>query len=233
MCASNQNPQTRFQAVKRRMRGACEVARREIGSVKLLAVSKRQPTSAIRLLHGLGQRAFGENYVDEAVEKMEALKDLDIEWHFIGPIQSNKTRLIAEHFDWAQSIDREKIVRRLAAQRPEASNPLNVLIQVNLDDEAQKAGCHPKDLPKLAAAVAAEPRLCLRGLMAIPAPRADGNDQQQVFERLAAMMAELKIHHPAMDCLSAGMSADLEAAIAAGSTLVRVGTDLFGPRSDS
>ncbi|MGY6630981.1 MAG: YggS family pyridoxal phosphate-dependent enzyme [Wenzhouxiangella sp.] len=230
MCAANQNPDTRYQALCDRIEAACRQFGRESGSVQLLAVSKKQPALAIRNLHRLGQRAFGENYVDEALGKMDELNGLDIEWHFIGPIQSNKTRAIAEHFDWVQSVDRAKIVRRLAAQRPEAAEPLNVLIQVNLDDEAQKAGCQPEELASLAAAIAAEPRLRLRGLMAIPAPREDHQAQQQVFERLAALLATLQARHPGVDCLSAGMSGDLEAAIAAGSSLVRVGTDLFGPR---
>lgn len=230
MCAANQNPRTRYLNLLDRIQVACDRAGREHESVRLLAVSKKQPASAVRALHALGQRAFGENYVDEALTKMASLDDLNIEWHFIGPIQSNKTRLIAEHFDWVQSVDREKIVRRLAAQRPDAATPLNILLQVNLDDEAQKAGCRPDELADLAAAVAAEPRLCLRGLMAIPAPRDDSRAQKQVFDLLAEQLAALKPRHSKADCLSAGMSGDLEAAIAAGSTLVRVGTDLFGPR---
>ncbi|MGY6587057.1 MAG: YggS family pyridoxal phosphate-dependent enzyme [Wenzhouxiangella sp.] len=231
MCAANQNPQARYLGLLDRIQAACDQARRDRESVRLLAVSKKQPASAIRALHALGQQAFGENYVDEALDKMAALDNLAIEWHFIGPIQSNKTRLIAGHFDWVQSVDREKIIRRLAAQRPESAKPLNLLIQVNLDGETQKAGCHPDEVATLAAAIAAEPRLRLRGLMAIPAPRQDADAQKDVFDRLAVLMTELKASHPGADCLSAGMSGDLEAAIAAGSNMVRVGTDLFGPRT--
>ncbi len=198
--------------------------------VRLIAVSKTRPAADIRALAEIGQRGFGENYVDEALAKQRELDELDLEWHFIGPIQSNKTRAIAEHFDWVQSVDRLKIVRRLGEQRPAGIEPLQVLIQVDLDDEPQKAGCRPEQIAELARAIAAQPRLRLRGLMAIPAPRSEPAAQRAVFERLTQQFELLKRQQPGIDTLSAGMSDDLEAAIAAGSNMVRVGTDLFGPR---
>lgn len=220
----------RLDQTKKRIDAACRAADRPADSVGLLAVSKRKPVEAIRELHRLGQRTFGENYVDEGVAKIEELADLDLEWHYIGPIQSNKTKLIAAHFDWVESIDRAKIVRRLDDQRPDDSGPLNVLIQVNLDDESQKAGCKPDDIEPLATRIAECQHLTLRGLMAIPAPREDYKDQRKVFARLRELFEELKEKHPEVDTLSAGMTADLEAAIAEGATLVRIGTAIFGAR---
>ncbi len=220
----------KLEQVRGRIDTACREAGRRPESVQLLAVSKTHPASAVSHLHQLGQRAFGESYVDEAVAKITELAELDIEWHYIGPIQSNKTRTIAEHFDWVQGVERSKIVRRLADQRPGRHAPLNILIQVNIDDEPQKAGCHPDDIAGLAAMIAEHDTLRLRGLMAIPAPREDFADQKTVFDRLFALYRELQATHPQVDTLSAGMSADLEAAIAAGSTMVRVGTALFGTR---
>lgn len=230
MFPRNQNPDQRFERLKRRIKAACEAVGRPATSVRLLAVSKTQPAEKIRALTQMGQLAFGENYVDEALEKIQALADLGLEWHFIGPIQSNKTRAIAEHFDWVQGIDRAKIVRRLAEQRPEASAPLNLLIQVNLDGEAQKAGCEPDQIDELASLIDDLPGLKLRGLMAIPAPRSEPEAQKQVFSLLRKLFDQLAERYPDIDTLSAGMSGDLEAAIAAGSTMVRVGTDLFGKR---
>ncbi|MFP4209037.1 MAG: YggS family pyridoxal phosphate-dependent enzyme [Wenzhouxiangella sp.] len=221
---------TRLHQVTERMAVAATAAQRPLSCIRLLAVSKKQPLERIRALAGEGQTAFGENYVDEAIAKMDALSDLDLEWHFIGPIQSNKTRLLAERFDWIQTVDRIKIVRRLNDQRPPGRSPLNVLIQINLDAEAQKAGCAPEALDTLAAAIAAADRLRLRGLMAIPAPRDDHQAQFEVFRRLRLAFDRLAANYPSVDTLSAGMSADLEAAIAAGSTMIRVGTALFGPR---
>ncbi len=223
---------TRFSQVTERIQTASEAATRSLPDVRLLAVSKKQPLDKIRALAQEGQRAFGENYVDEAIEKIEQLGELSLEWHFIGPIQSNKTRAIAAHFDWVQSVDRAKIIRRLNDQRPSGFPPLNVLIQVNLDGEAQKAGCAVDELPKLAAAVDQQANLKLRGIMAIPAPRDEAQSQEQVFSTLRALFDDLAERYPAVDTLSAGMSADLEAAIAAGSTMVRIGTDLFGPRPE-
>ncbi|NEZ04902.1 YggS family pyridoxal phosphate-dependent enzyme [Wenzhouxiangella sp. XN201] len=226
----NQIARKRLETTLERIRTACQAAGREPQTVRLLAVSKRKPVEAIRELHGLGQRAFGENYVDEAVAKIEALGDLDLQWHYIGPIQSNKTKLIAAHFDWVESLDRSKIVRRLNEQRPQALAPLNVLIQVNIDEEPQKAGCAPDEIEALAGQIADSDRLILRGLMAIPAPREDHEEQRAVFARLRELFEKLQADHPEVDTLSAGMSADLEAAIAEGATLVRIGTALFGLR---
>lgn len=223
---------SRLQKVTDRIRNAALGAGRRPEQIALLAVSKKQPLARIEALIQAGQRRFGENYVDEALAKMAHFADVDLEWHFIGPVQSNKTRILAEAFDWVHSVDRAKIVRRLNEQRPSDRPPLNVLIQVDLDDEVQKAGCPPEALAALAADVAAAPRLLLRGLMAIPAPRSDPDQQRSVFTRLRVLFEQLADQYPSVDTLSAGMSGDLEAAIAAGSTMVRVGTDLFGPRPD-
>jgi len=201
------------------------------GSVQLLAVSKTQASASVRAAHAAGQHLFGENYLQEALEKMQELADLDLVWHFIGPLQSNKTRALAEHFDWIHSLDRERIAQRLDAQRPPERPPLNVLLQVNLSDEAGKAGTSLAHLPLLAAYVATLPRLRLRGLMAIPAPGTDFDTQRDVFSRLAeARQALQQLGHEECKELSMGMSQDLEAAIAAGATIVRIGTDIFGPR---
>ncbi len=222
----------RLEQVQARIRSAAEGAGRSSRDVALLAVSKKQPLERIVALIAAGQRRFGENYVDEALGKMARLADHGLEWHFIGPIQSNKTRALAESFDWVQSVDRAKVVRRLNDQRPAGMAPLNVLIQVDLDDEAQKAGCAPAEIEDLAATIEAATNLSLRGLMAIPAPRADPAEQTAVFARLHRLYQALAERYPSVDTLSAGMSADLEAAVAAGSTMVRIGTDLFGPRPD-
>ncbi len=224
-------PDERLNSIQTRIQDACHQDRRGPSSLRLLAVSKGQPVASIRALADLNQRSFGENYLDEGLKKIQALSALDLEWHFIGPIQSNKTRAIAEHFDWVQSVDREKIIRRLADQRPATMPPLNVLIQVNVDGEQQKAGCSPDQIEALAEAVAQRPCLRLRGLMAIPAPREQQPDQIAVFRRLHGLYSNLQAAHPDVDTLSAGMSTDLEAAILAGSTMVRIGTDLFGPRT--
>ncbi len=226
----NRKHSHQLEQVLTRIHEACRQSGRDPESVRLLAVSKTHPASAVSDLHELGQRAFGESYVDEAVAKIAELGTLDIEWHFIGPIQSNKTRAIAEHFDWVQGVDRAKVVRRLADQRPGDRSPLNVLIQVNIDDEPQKAGCRPDEIAALADMVAGYDTLRLRGLMAIPAPREDLEAQRVVFARLRALFEKLRESHPDADTLSAGMSADLEAAIAEGSTMVRIGTALFGAR---
>ncbi len=220
----------RFEHTHKRIEAACRAAGRTAEDIHLLAVSKRNPVEAIRELHELGQHAFGESYVDEGVEKIAGLDDLDLEWHYVGPVQSNKTRLIAEHFDWVLSVDRARIVRRLDDQRPEDLGPLEVLVQVNLDGESQKAGCAPGEIAALAEQVAECANLRLRGLMAIPAPREDYDDQRAVFARLRELFEALRSDHPEIDTISAGMSADLEAAIAEGSTMVRIGTALFGPR---
>lgn len=230
MCEDTQNVGYRLTEVRSRIARACLEAGRPLESVSLLAVSKAQPISKIRALYHHGQRIFGENYVDEAISKIQEFTATDIEWHFIGPLQSNKTRAVSGHFDWVQSVDRPKIIRRLADQRPAGRPPLNVLIQINLDAEAGKSGCAPQAVSELAGRVAERPELALRGVMAIPAPRDDRAAQTEAFESLRAFYERLRSEFPECDTLSAGMSADLEAAISAGATMVRIGTALFGPR---
>lgn len=207
-----------------------EAARAAAHPVRLLAVSKTRPAAGIRALAALGQRAFGENYVQEALAKQRELADLDLEWHLIGPLQSNKCRETATHFDWLESLDREKLVALLDRHRPADRAPLNVLIQVNIDDEAGKSGCAPESVSALAAAVAAAPRLQLRGLMAIPAPHADPARRRDAFRRMRALFDALRTGHPDIDTLSMGMSDDFGLAIAEGATEVRIGSALFGPR---
>ena len=220
----------RFTAVRERIDKACRAAGRDADEVRLLAVSKTRPAAAISAAGALGQTAFGENYVDEALAKIRALAGDDLEWHFIGPVQSNKTRDLAAHFDWVQSVDRVKIARRLADQRPDDRGALNVTIQVNVDAEPQKAGCSIADAAALAEDIAGRDRLALRGLMAIPAAVDEPDEARPAFARLRELFERLRSNHPDMDTLSMGMSSDLEAAIAEGATMVRVGTDLFGPR---
>lgn len=201
--------------------------------VTLLAVSKTKPASAVEEAMAAGQRAFGENYVQEGVEKIRFFQDKGIttlQWHFIGPLQSNKSRLVAEHFDWCHTVDRLKIATRLSEQRPAHLPPLNVLIQVNISDEQSKSGIEPEAIDALAAEVSALPNLCLRGLMAIPAPETEYEKQFAVAQQMAVAFARLKTHYSTVDTLSLGMSDDMEAAIAAGSTLVRIGTAIFGAR---
>jgi pyridoxal phosphate enzyme (YggS family) len=206
---------------------ACE---RKPDSILLLAVSKKKPASDIRQAWELGQRDFGENYLQEALQKMEELKDLDITWHFIGAIQSNKTRNIAEAFDWAHCIDRAKIARRLSAQRPPDMEPLNVCIQVNIDHESSKAGIELVELPELANEIHQLPGIRLRGLMTIPAPQESFALQRAAFAKLATALESLRQQGIDCDTLSMGMTQDMEAAIAEGSTLVRIGTAIFGER---
>jgi len=219
--------------VTARIKRAAQLANRNPEDVYLVAVSKTQPAPALERAYHQGQRRFGENYVQEALDKKTALTHLtDIEWHFIGPIQSNKTRAIAENFDWVHTIDREKVAQRLNAQRPSTLPPLQVCVQVNIDDESTKAGVGFGDLAKLAAQVAALPNLQLRGLMAIPAPENDPQQQLASFTRLRDALIQLQRDGIAeMDTLSMGMSGDLESAVACGATLVRVGTDIFGARA--
>jgi PLP dependent protein len=199
--------------------------------VQVLAVSKTKPAASIRALAALGQRAFGENYVQEALAKQAELAGCAIEWHLIGPLQSNKCREVAEHFDWLQTVDRPKLVGLLARHRPDGMAPLNLLIQVNIDDEASKAGCQPDAIGPLADAIAGESRLCLRGLMAIPAPAPDLDARRRAFARMRGCFDALRASHPAVDTLSMGMSEDFELAIREGATMVRVGSLLFGARS--
>ena len=219
-----------LQAVKARIAAAAGQCGRDPAGIELLAVSKTFGADAVRAAHRAGQRAFGENYVQEAVDKIAALPDLELIWHFIGPIQSNKTRQIAEHFDWVHSVDRLKIAERLAAARPAARAPLQICLQVNIGDETSKSGVAPGDAPALARALAALPRLCLRGLMSIPPASDDPQIQRGYFAQLRTLRDDLVAQGLALDTLSMGMSADLEAAIAEGSTMVRVGTAIFGAR---
>ena len=210
-----------------RIRAASLAAQRAEDSVQLLAVSKTKPSQALREAYAAGLRDFGENYLQEALGKQQELSDLPLIWHFIGPIQSNKTRSIAEHFDWVHSVDRLKIAQRLSEQRPAELPPLNICIQVNVSGEASKSGCAPADLPALANAISELPRLKLRGLMAIPEPTEDRVAQDAAFAAVQSLQASLNLP---LDTLSMGMSHDLESAIAMGATWVRIGTALFGAR---
>ncbi|MCG6659564.1 YggS family pyridoxal phosphate-dependent enzyme [Halomonas campisalis] len=221
-------------AARRRLGEALAAAGRADADAHLLAVSKTKPAAAIRQAWGLGQRDFGENYLQEALDKQAELADLtDIVWHFIGPLQSNKTRAVAEHFAWVHSLDREKIARRLNDQRPATLGPLNVCLQVNISEEASKSGVTLAALPALAEAVLALPALRLRGLMAIPAPAEGLAAQRRPYARLREALEALRERFPEapLDTLSMGMSNDLEAAILEGATLVRLGTAIFGERS--
>jgi len=214
--------------VAARIREAAQAAGRDPDTVGLRAVSKTQPAEAIREANGAGLSDFGENYLQEALEKQADLADLALTWHFIGPIQSNKTRAIAEHFDWVHSVDRLKIAQRLSEQRPTELPPLNVCLQVNVSGEASKSGCAPQDVAELARTIATLPNLRLRGLMAIPEPTDDRAEQHAAFARLRQLQQVLALE---LDTLSMGMSQDLEAAIAEGATWVRIGTALFGARA--
>jgi hypothetical protein len=219
-----------LQSVHDRIARACAAAGRDVNEVTLLPVSKTFAPEAVREAFAAGARAFGENYIQEAVEKQALLADLPLHWHCIGPIQSNKTRLVAAQFAWAQSVDRLKIAERLSQQRPAGLPPLDVCIQVNIDGGASKAGVPPGEVLALARAVAALPRLRLRGLMSIPEPAADFSAQVAVHRRARELFETLRAQGLALDTLSMGMTADLEAAIHAGSTMVRVGTAIFGTR---
>ena len=216
---------------------AAEKCGRDAETVQLLAVSKTKPIAAIEQAIAAGHTAFGENYVQEGVEKVQFFAQQGsgpaLSWHFIGPIQSNKTRPIAEHFDWVHSVDRAKIARRLSEQRPENMAPLNVLLQVNTSGEDSKSGLAFDEVAALADEVAAMPNLVLRGLMSIPQQADDYDSQFAAFSSLAEAMEKLKVKHPQLDTLSMGMSGDLDAAVAAGSTIVRIGTAIFGARDYS
>jgi len=217
-------------AVLARIEAATRRAGREPGSVRLLAVSKQQPVEAVAAAADAGQREFGENYVREGVAKIEALRGRPLTWHFIGQLQANKTREVAEQFQWVHTVDRERIASRLDAQRPHYAGPLDVLLQVRLEDEPGKGGVAPAALPQLAEFVAGLPRLRMRGLMCIPPPALDEAGQRRPFARLRELLDELNARGHRLDTLSMGMSADLEAAVLEGATIVRVGTAVFGPR---
>jgi len=210
-----------------RIQAGAQAAQRPAESIGLLAVSKTKPAAAVREAYAAGLRDFGENYLQEALAKQQELADLPLCWHFIGPIQSNKTRAIAENFAWVHSVDRLKIAQRLSEQRPAGLPALNICIQVNISGEASKSGCEPADLPALASAIASLPNLTLRGLMAIPEPLEDRAAQDAAFASVRALQAQLQLP---LDTLSMGMSHDLEAAIAQGATWIRIGTALFGAR---
>ncbi len=223
-----------LQAVEATIEAACQAAGRPRSAVQLLAVSKTFPAEAVLEAAATGQRAFGENYLQEGVDKIAAVAKarpgLELEWHFIGPIQSNKTRPIAAHFDWVHTVGRLKVAQRLSEQRPPERGILNVCLQVNISAEASKSGVHPDELPALAQAVAALPNLRLRGLMAIPEAQADPALQRAPFARLRALAQDLSQAGIAIDTLSMGMSADMGAAVMEGATIVRVGSAIFGAR---
>lgn len=224
-----------LQTITKNIEAAAKKADRNPDTVHLLAVSKTRPAEDILEAAEAGQLAFGENYEQEAVDKIEAIKksrpDLKLEWHFIGPIQSNKTRSIAEHFDWVHSVDREKIARRLSEQRPDHLGPLNICLQINISNEKTKSGILPEDMLKLAESISAMPNLRLRGLMAIPEPENDPARQRQPFAAMKALFDQLVQAGYNVDTLSMGMSDDMEMAIQEGATTVRIGTAIFGKRN--
>jgi len=221
----------RLTNVRSRIECACKKAGRKPSEITVLAVSKRHSAARIRQLHKLGLSAFGENYVREAVEKQTQLADLDLKWHFIGPVQSNKTRVLAQYFDWVQSADREKVLRRLSVQRSDSLPKLNICIQVNIDREEQKAGVLPENLEELVHFALDLPNLRLRGLMVIPQQASAHHDPARSYQKMDDLFRSLVSSGISLDTLSMGMSADLEHAIMQGSTMLRIGTDLFGVRS--
>jgi pyridoxal phosphate enzyme (YggS family) len=214
-----------------RVRLAAGKSQRKEGDITVLAVSKTRTSAQLQTAYQCGFRDFGENYLSEALVKIEELQDLNIVWHFIGPVQSNKTRQIAENFDWVHSVERLKIARRFSEQRPVHLPPLQICIQVNISAEASKSGTTISELPALAQSIAALPNITLRGLMAIPEASTDPAEQRAAFAKLSEAMQDLQAQSPQLDTLSMGMSGDMEAAIAEGSTIVRIGTDIFGPRN--
>ncbi|MEZ5478814.1 MAG: YggS family pyridoxal phosphate-dependent enzyme [Thiolinea sp.] len=219
-----------LQTIGQRIRAAEQDYQRPLGSVQLLAVSKKHPVSAIRTAWQCGQQAFGENYAQEMLDKAMELQDLAIDWHFIGPIQSNKTRLIAATAHWVHSVERLKIAERLSEQKPDERPAINICLQVNISREASKSGVHPDELPELAREVTKLPGLNLRGLMAIPAPEQDFARQRAAFAELRELQEHLQQQGLQLDTLSMGMTDDMEAAIAEGATWVRIGTAIFGAR---
>jgi len=224
----NQSEQSR-QSVLSQIEQACQQAQRDPATVQLLAVSKTHPSLALREMYAVGQRSFGENYLQEALTKIEELQNLEIEWHFIGHVQRNKTKHLAEKFDWVHGVDRLIIAERLSSQRLESQTPLNICLQVNIDGQDSKDGCQPEEVSELVKQISRLPNIRLRGLMVIPAPEnhAAFADAKVLFEQVKSQHAQPQD----WDTLSMGMSADLDAAIAAGSTMVRIGTALFGKRS--
>ncbi len=224
------NLENRWTETRQRIASAATRSGRLCDSVGLLAISKGHPAVAIRTLAGLGQRDFGENYLQEALPKLQELQDLKLTWHFTGQLQGNKTRAVAEHFDWVHTLDRERIAIRLNEQRPHYAAPLNLCVQVSLVPEPGKGGVPPEEVLPLARAVAGLPKLKLRGLMCIPPPRDTFEEQRELFQQLAACQRQLLDAGLSVDTLSMGMSADLEAAVAAGATWVRIGTAIFGER---
>lgn len=224
-------------SIHQQIQTACQKVGRPQSAVKLLAVSKTKPVEDIQMAIDAGQRAFGENYVQEGIEKIQYFADKhpELEWHFIGPLQSNKTRLVAEHFDWMQTIDRAKIADRLNEQRPIHKAPLNVLIQINISDESSKSGIPPQEMLMLAKHIEKLPHLCLRGLMTIPAPTDNLAEQEKAFNAMKSLFEELKaaFPHQTIDTLSMGMTDDMETAITCGTTMVRIGTAIFGKRDYS
>jgi PLP dependent protein len=230
MLIDPQNSTLRVNHVRNRIREAAAAAGRDPAAVTLVAVTKMQTAETVRAAATAGVTDFGESYLQEALAKMERLADLTLRWHFIGGIQSNKTRAIAERFDWVHSIDRLSIARRLSEQRPYHAPPLNLCIQVELVPEPNKGGVSPDEVAELAAAAAALPRICLRGLMCVPPPQPNAAAERAVFARLRTLKEELNAHGHKLDTLSMGMSGDFESAIAEGATLVRIGTALFGSR---
>ncbi|MEM5536924.1 YggS family pyridoxal phosphate-dependent enzyme [Neptuniibacter pectenicola] len=216
--------------VRQKLALNAQSAQRAASEITLLAVSKTRPSKDLRDAYLCGQRDFGENYLQEGLDKIADLNDLDICWHFIGPIQSNKTKPIAEHFTWVHTVDRFKVAQRLSNQRSDSLPPLNVCIQVNISEEESKSGCLPDALASLAAEINQLPNLCLRGLMAIPKATHDAREQHVVFAKMKALQLELQATYPQLDTLSMGMSGDMDAAIAEGATIVRIGTAIFGQR---
>jgi pyridoxal phosphate enzyme (YggS family) len=225
--------ESNLQVVRARIAIAARAAGREPDAIALLAVSKTFGIEAVRAAHAAGQREFGENYVQEGTEKIAAMSSLPLIWHFIGPIQSNKTRAIAEHFDWVHSVAREKIAQRLAQARPESLGPMDICLQVNVSGEVSKSGVAPEEAYSLAEAVCALPRLRLRGLMAVPEPSDDIVLQRRRFRDLRNLLEQLNMAGFGLDTLSMGMSQDLEAAVMEGATIVRVGTAIFGERNQA
>ena len=221
--------------IHQKIETACKEAKRNQNTVKLLAVSKTKPISAILSAYQAGQIAFGENYVQEGIEKIQYFESqgINLEWHFIGPLQSNKTRLVVEHFDWMQTLDRAKIADRLNEQRPTNKAPLNVLIQINISDEESKSGIQPEEMLTLAKHIENLPHLCLRGLMAIPTPTDKISEQENAFRKMLALFEQLKqaLPNQQIDTLSMGMTDDMPSAIKCGSTMVRIGTAIFGSRN--